>query len=229
MVPIERWPIGTSAEYINARQELLQAESDLCDQAERVAALRRALPSGATMSNYNFSESISDRDTQTSLADLAADGRSVVIHHLMFSENAKEPCPGCAMIVDGFNGISKHLDQYVNFAVVAKAPLSTLLPYARTRGWDTVRLLSSFGTTFNADMHVEKPDGKPGQNQMPGLSVFRQDSSNPDSPVVKHVWSQSAYLGKDTLRGLDLFTPLWNLLDTIPEGRGGFRLRNQYV
>ena len=45
-----------SAEYLAKRDELRKAEIELMRQVERVAAMRRALPQGATMQDYVFQE-----------------------------------------------------------------------------------------------------------------------------------------------------------------------------
>jgi hypothetical protein len=43
-----------STEYLNAREELRNAEIELMRQRERVAELRRELPKGATIQDYEF-------------------------------------------------------------------------------------------------------------------------------------------------------------------------------
>ena len=45
-----------SAEYLAKREELRLAEIELMRQRERVAEMRRHLPSGATMEDYNSSK-----------------------------------------------------------------------------------------------------------------------------------------------------------------------------
>lgn len=45
-----------SAEYLSKREEVRQAEIELMRQRERVAELRRALPEGATIQDYEFLE-----------------------------------------------------------------------------------------------------------------------------------------------------------------------------
>lgn len=42
------------AEYLTGREELRQAEIELMRQRERVADLRRRLPKGATVQDYEF-------------------------------------------------------------------------------------------------------------------------------------------------------------------------------
>src|SRR5688500_8847934 len=45
-----------SAEYLSKREELRLAEIELRNQREKVAALRRRLPPGATLKDYEFIE-----------------------------------------------------------------------------------------------------------------------------------------------------------------------------
>src|SRR6201996_9820813 len=139
---IERYPSNTNPEYVKARQALLEAEWALSKQIEKVAEMRRHLPEGAIMKDYVFD---GPNGTKVSLADLAADGRSVVIYHLMFSEKDEQPCSMCAMFVDSQNGVGKHLSQLFNFAVIAKAPYSQIETYAKKRGWENIKFLSSGG------------------------------------------------------------------------------------
>jgi predicted dithiol-disulfide oxidoreductase (DUF899 family) len=224
------WPGNASEEYINARRELQKAEHALSDQIETIAQLRRGLPIGAPMPTYTFTEAAATAanaaaSKQTSLADLGSDGRSVVIYHMMFADSDDAPCPMCAMWIDGFNGVAPHLAQNVNFAAVAKAPLPQLVEYARRRGWHKVRLLSSAGTDFNKDMSVEDVPWLPGSGQMPGVSVFKKDGEG----VMRHVYTVSPHFTKDVVRGADQLTPLWNVLDLIPEGRGEFMASNKYI
>jgi predicted dithiol-disulfide oxidoreductase (DUF899 family) len=227
---IKRNPCDASPEYVAARNDLLKAEWELRDQLERVAEMRRKLPLGAPMKSYTFQEGPEDITQSsplkdTSLADLAADGRSVVVWHLMFSPAAEEPCSMCAMWVDGINGTAPHLQQHVNLAIIGKAPIEKLRSYAARRGWDKVRILSSFENDFNADMHLEHPPWFPSAEQMPGMSVFKKG----DDGVVRHVYTVGAHFDPQTERGADLMSPVWSVLDIIPEGRGDWYAGNDYI
>lgn len=228
---VRRYPPNTSEEYIAARNILLRAEWDLRDQIEKVAELRRQLPKGAVMEEYTFKEGPSDIKAlggieQTTLAELGTDGRSVVVYHLMFGEKDEEPCGMCGLCVDSLNGVAKHLAQNVNFVVVAKAPIETLRSYAAKRGWDQIRILSSYESKFNIDIGVEKPSFFPEAYQMPGISVFKKDAK---TQQLHHFYTNSAHFDRNTIRGLDLITPLWNVMDLTPEGRGNFNATNDYI
>jgi predicted dithiol-disulfide oxidoreductase (DUF899 family) len=230
-VVFRRWPSNASEEYIAARNQLLQAELGLRDQIEHVAALRRALPPGAPMPAYTFEEGPRSLEVQQgdenvikiTLQELVGD-RSLVIYHLMFAEDEDEPCPMCSMWIDGFDGVVSHFEQRVDFAVIAKAPLAKLRSWARARGWNNLRLLSSSSTTFNADMNLEHPDWMPSLKQGPGISVFRNEGG-----VVRHVYSCPPEFAPGKVRAMDLLSPVWNLLDIVPEGRGEWYPSHSYA
>lgn len=190
---IPRWPANTNQNYIKARNDLLKEEYALRAHIERVAAMRRDLPQRSIVPPYEFNEGPKDLQAKeptktTTLADLAANGRSVVLYHFMYDPTDSEPCGMCSMIVDSFNGVGKHLAENINFAIVGKATLPTLRDWVKKRGWNDVRILSSNGSTFNADMNVEKPGWAKDCNQIPGVSVFRKDGAGD----VRHVYTAYA-------------------------------------
>ena len=206
-----------SGAYRRAREELLGAEVELMRQRERVAALRRKLPSGPKMEHYDFREvrfetDGSVRQTGTSLAALFADtGKPLVLYQFMLGGAQNEPCPMCTMWTDGFNGIAAHLQQRLNFAVVAQAGVDKITALAQKRGWRNLRLVSCEGSTFKRDTNFADDGG----GQYPGISVFTLSADG----SAHHFYSACAIMGEDIFRGLDLFTPVWNLLDLTPPGR----------
>jgi predicted dithiol-disulfide oxidoreductase (DUF899 family) len=211
-----------SKEYLARREELRQAEIDLRQQRERVAELRRALPTGAAIQDYEFLEgpaALDDRDEparRTRLSDLfTAPDRSLIIYHFMFGKKQTKPCPMCTAWIDGFNGIAHHLAQNVDFAIVAAADLPALRAHARTRGWDKLRLLSAGESTFKYDLGSEDGEG----NQDSTLSVFTRESDG----TLRHFYSVHPRLAEDIEeRGIDEYTPIWNIMDLTPQGRGTF-------
>ena len=75
-----------------------------------------------------------------------------------------------------------------------------------------MRLLSAGGTTFKYDLGSEDADG----TQIESISVF----THADDGTVRHVYSKGAQMADDRReRGIDLLTPVWNLLDLTPNGR----------
>jgi len=211
-----------SAEYLARREELRQAEIELMQQRERVAELRRGLPKGATVQDYEFLEGPASLDngddpiTRVRLSELfTAPDRSLVIYHFMFGKKETNPCPMCTAWIDGYNGIAHHLAQNVDFAIVAAADPSTLRAYARNRGWNRLRLLSAGESTFKYDLGSEDREG----HQDSTISVFIKESDG----TLRHSYSGHPWLADDIKeRGIDELTPIWNILDLTPQGRGSF-------
>jgi predicted dithiol-disulfide oxidoreductase (DUF899 family) len=220
---------GESDDYRRRREELLAAEIELKDQVERVAALRRALPPGMSVPDYIFREGPTDlsrndpadfRDVH--LTDLFTDGHdTLIIDHLMFAAEDDEPCVMCSMWADGYSAVAPHVIQQASFVLVAKAEISKLRDWARRRGWNRIRLLSSHDSTFNRDFDMENEDG----SQNPGLSVFTR---TPDG-VVYHRYTIQAEFDEHNNRGIDPYSPVWNLLDLLPQGRGDWYPSHGYM
>ena len=126
----------------------------------------------------------------------------------------------CAMWTDGFNAVAPHLKQRVNFAVVAQGEIGEFRSWARSRRWNNLRLISSAGSSFKTDLHFQNSKAE----QFPGVSVFVKSHDN----SLRHFYSASAIMKENEYRGLDLFTPVWNLLDLTPDGRGDWLPSVQY-
>jgi predicted dithiol-disulfide oxidoreductase (DUF899 family) len=211
-----------SPEYLAKREELRLAEIELLNTREKVAALRRGLPKGATIQDYEFLEgptSLDDGDAPTKnvrLRDLFTDPhRSLVIYHFMYGKKQTVPCPMCTAWIDSFNGVAHHLAQNVGLAIVAAADPSTLRAHARKRGWDKLRLLSADNSTFKYDLGSEDAHG----HQDSTISVFTQDSDG----ALRHFYSVHPRLAADIKeRGIDEWNPIWNVLDLTPQGRGSW-------
>lgn len=212
-----RFP-GESAPYRDARNKLLRAEMDLRKHIEEVAALRRQLPlGGAAPEDYVFEETGKDGAAQSvRLSELFAPGKdTLALYSYMYGPEMKEPCVSCTSILDGLNGTAQHAVQRVNFAVVAKSPISRIKAFARERGWNHLRMLSSHGNTYNHDYYGEGSKG----GQQPSLNIFVRR----DGEIYHFYHSELLFApgepGQDG-RHVDLIWPLWNLFDFTPEGRG---------
>ena len=211
-----------SPEYLAKREELRLAEIELMRQRERVAELRRALPPGAAIQDYEFLEgpaSLDDGDEplrKVRLSELfTAPGRSLVIYQFMFGKKQTTACPMCTAWIDSFNGVAHHLAQNVDLAIVAAADPATLREHARNRGWNRLRLLSAGESTFKYDLGSEDREG----NQDSTISVFTRDADG----TLGHFYSGHPWLAEDIReRGIDELNPIWNVLDLTPEGRGKF-------
>jgi len=204
-------------DYREARDSLLKAEIDLRAQIERVAALRRGLPpGGALIQDYEFDEIGPDsKIRKVKLSELFQGNKnSLFVYSLMYGPKMEHPCVMCSSIVDGLNGNARHISERINLAVVARSPIERIMEFARHRGWNRVRLLSSANNTYNADYFGETAAG----DQYPMANVFvRKDGS------INHFWgTEMLYNGTNGQdpRHMDLMWPLWNVFDTTPEGRG---------
>ena len=209
-----------SSEYLAKREELRLAEIDLMRQRERVAEMRRNLPEGATVQDYQFQEGPRDLNAGDAPARtvrlrelFTGANRSLVIYHFMFGKKNTKACPMCTAWLDGANGVAHHLAQRLDFVVVAAADLPTLRAYGRERGWDKLRLLSAGNNTFKYDLGSENRDG--GQDST--VSVFTRDANG----TVRHSYSAHPRMAPDIQeRGIDLLAPIWHFLDLTPQGRG---------
>ena len=226
---------GESTEYRAARDRLLEQEIELRRAMEAAAAARRRLPPGGVVpEEYVFQGAGPDgAPTDVGLSELfASDKDSLVIYNFMFPRSyggdrpgpatgetallplEEGPCPSCVALLDQLDGAVMHASRWINFAVVAKAPLPRLLTWSRERGWRNLRLLSSAGNTFNRDYHGEDADG----SQIPMLNVFHRDGQ-----TIRHFWgAELTYAPMDPgqdHRSVGTLEPLWNLFDLTPEGR----------
>ncbi|NUR78579.1 MAG: DUF899 family protein [Thermoleophilia bacterium] len=226
---------GESTEYRAARQRLLEREIELRRSTEALAEARRALPPGGIVpEDYVFEGAAADgTPTAVRMSELFSDGKdSLIIYSFMFPRDpgdtrpgpasgesallplAEGPCPSCVGFLDQLDGVAEHVGQLVNFVVVAKAPISRVLTFARERGWTGLRLVSSAHNSYNRDYHGENADGA----QRPLLNVFHRDGD-----TIRHFWaSELLYAPRDPgqdPRHVGTIEALWNLLDLTPEGR----------
>ncbi|WP_416899630.1 MAG: DUF899 family protein [Minwuia sp.] len=200
-------------EYARARAALLEAELALRDQAENVAQMRRDLPPGPAVDDYVFEEVAGGTVREVRLRDLFAAGQdTLIVIHLMYGKAQTSPCPMCAMWVDTYDRAQPHVAERAGMVLSAAAPAADLAALAEARGWTNLRMLSASKTGFNADFEVEDEEG----SQSPGISVFARGADG----VIRHFYTGYANPKPGEYRGLDLLSPVWNLLDLTPAGRG---------
>lgn len=217
-----------SPEYLAKREELRLAEIELISQREYVADLRRRLPQGARIQDYQFEEGPRDLnagDTPVRTVRLSelftAPDRSLIIYHLMYGKLQAKACPMCTAWIDGFNGVAHHLAQNLDFAIVAAADLPTLRAHARARGWDKVRLLSAGDSSFKYDFGSEDREGR----QDSAISVFTRDAGG----TLHHFYTAHPWLAPNVReRGIDLLNPIWHFMDLTPQGRGNWYAKLDY-
>jgi predicted dithiol-disulfide oxidoreductase (DUF899 family) len=231
--PDIRFP-GESDEYRRERNRLLDAEVELRRSIERVAQQRRKLPpGGAIPDDYRFEAAVG-ANGEIRFSELFAPGKdTLVIYSFMFPRwsgdtrpgpvsgetarlpLAETPCPSCTSILDSLDGAAHHLARRLNLAVVAKSDPERIRTFARERGWERLRLLSSRNNTYNRDYHAETSEGV----QRPILNVFVRDGEG-----IRHSWATELMFaprdeGEDP-RHVDSIWPIWSVLDMTPAGRG---------
>lgn len=204
---------GVDDAYRQSRERLREAEIDLRDRIEAVAAMRRSLPLGPIVPDYTFIEN-SDRVRLSEL--FTEDKPHLVIYHLMYWADEDDFCPMCSMWLDAFNGIVPHVTQRVNFVIASQAPFERLQDWGAQRGWNRLRLLSDDGSSFARDIDAEDAEGRPDST----IVVFAKDGDR-----VRHTYTAHPML-EDRERGIDLLSPVWNLFDLTPAGRGDWYPEN---
>jgi predicted dithiol-disulfide oxidoreductase (DUF899 family) len=218
-----------SDEYLGKREELRLEEIELMRQRERVAALRRGLPQGATIQDYVFEEGPANLDAgdepirKVRLSELfTGPNRAVVLYHFMYGKKQANPCPMCTMLIDGWAGVAHHLAQNADVAIVAAADPATLRAHARKLGWGGLRLLSCGDNTFKYDLGGEDREG----SQDSAVSVFTKDADG----TLRHFYTAHPRMAADiNERGLDLLFSVYNILDITPQGRGNWYASFNYA
>jgi len=208
-----RFP-NESAEYRKARTALLAEELELRRHLERVAAQRRALPDGGRVEgDYRFK---GEDGREVGFEALFGDKQTLAAYSFMFGPQRERPCPMCTALLGPLDGNAADLDQKISLVVVARSPVERLIAFKRERGWRNLRLYQDLNDNYSKAYFGLLPDG----SEVPAFNVFTRRNGAPH-----HFWSgemtgQSADPGQDP-RGAPDLSPLWNVLDMTPEGRGG--------
>jgi predicted dithiol-disulfide oxidoreductase (DUF899 family) len=201
-------------EYRAARDALLGEEIALRRQAEKVTALRRALPLGGALKQDYVFQNLSGADV--TLSELfSSKSPNLLIYGFMYKPGG-DACPVCTSLLDGLNGSAPHIKQNLNFAVVAKAPVAELNAWADSRNWSNLTLLSSGQTTYGLDYKHEDHE----ERQLMMMNVFRKSDGG-----IFHSWG---YEIKNTLksdevnsRQRDQIWPFWCIYDLTLDERPG--------
>ena len=207
-----------TADYRAARDELLEMEIELRRLTEAVAVKRRALPPGGEVAeDYVFTELGPDgTPREVRLSELFREGQNtVILYNYMFGPQMEQPCSGCTPFMDGVEGAVPHVQQHVDFVLVARSPIERIRAFTDDRGWTKFRIVSSAGNSYNRDYFGETATG----SQMPMLNVFQRDADG----TIRHFWGAELMFaptdpGQDW-RQVDSIDPAWNILDLTPEGR----------
>lgn len=207
---------GASDTYLAARENLLDAEADLLEHVERVAQMRRTLPPGPIVPDYEFF----DGDTRVRLSEIFSDGKPyLVMYHFMYWQDDQEFCPMCSMWVDGWDGVAHHVSQRANIVAATLAPVEVAKAWANKRVWHRIRVLADASPAFARDTGAEDDEGNPQSTVL----VFEKTPQG-----IRHVYTAHAEF-RGRYRGVDQLCATWQILDLLPSGRGDWLASNDYV
>ena len=205
--------VVTRDEWLAARTEFLAREKEFTRQRRALVEGLRKLPMVKVDKEYVFD---GPRGAVT-LRDLFEGRRQLIVYHFMFYPERNAGCKHCSCVMDNIAGSLIHLTaRDTSFVAVSRAPLAKLEAFKRRMQW-TFPWVSSFHNEFNFDFHVTLDPDKGYsyynyrtvdlRGEMPGLSAFFRDHGE-----ILH--SYSTYFV-----GLDIFLPMYHLLDVTPLGR----------
>jgi predicted dithiol-disulfide oxidoreductase (DUF899 family) len=220
--------VGTHAEWLAARDELLESEKELTRQNDELARQRRELPWVAVEKDYSFETEAGTK----SLAELF-DGRSqLLIYHFMFGPTYEAGCPVCSSIADTIAPNAVHLAaRDVTMLLVSRGPVETLQAYRQRMGWD-LPWVSTGGSDFNRDIgfvNTEEELRPFLDGEIPPSVTQNAEMCGTDvAAYVVEGPGLSAYALEDgtvyrtyvtTARGLEPAMAYYGLLDRTPVGR----------
>lgn len=234
--------IGTRAEWLQERLELLKDERALTHRSDELARRRQELPWHRVDKEYHF---VTDEGPAT-LVDLFGANSQLLVYHFMFGSEYSAGCPSCSAIADGFNGFQTHLAHHdVTLYAVSRAPIDKLNAYKKRMGW-TFPWASSLASDFNCDFQVgcteeQQRSGMMEYNFAPrdltrSLAVASEDwaqdlaeSCGTDwATYIRELPGVSAFVRLDDTvyhtysayaRGLDGLWGMYQWLDRAPLGR----------
>ncbi len=182
-------------------REIEKLEEELVDQQEKLAEMKRQLPP-QKVQDYKLKTPIGP----VRLSDLFSGKPDLIVIH-----NMGKGCAYCTLWADGFNGVTKHLENRAGFAVVSPDPPDVQQDFARSRGW-SFRMASGEGSTFIEDMGFRGEKG-----WKPGVSTFHRDKSGNIFRVAKAPFGPG-----------DPFCGVWHLFALLRDGAADWRPKYTY-
>lgn len=202
-----------STDYANARQSLLASEIEARRVLTELAEERAALPPGPVIeAGWQFCDA---QGTELGLLDLFGDHDTLITYFWMYGPEREAPCPMCSDTLSGLNGVAHNVRKRAAFKVLGRSPVSRQLEIARGRGWNHLEFVQTVGDDYADDLGLLLDDG----GEAPAFTVYQREGGvvrlfyNSEMPM------DAADPGQDPRGATDL-SPLWNVLDHTPEGRG---------
>ncbi|HDZ48202.1 hypothetical protein LCGC14_0026660 [marine sediment metagenome] len=189
--------IVSSQEWELAVDQLLIKEKALTRARDALNAERRKLPMVKVDKNYDFH----GVNGTTSLLELFAGRRQLIIYHFMYAPDWKAGCDGCSWVADAMTHPAHLHARDTSLVMVSRAPLDKINQYKTRMGW-TIPWYSSFESDFNYDVGVTTAEG-----ERHGASVFLREGKD-----IYRTYFTSA-------RGIEYLGSFWTYLDLTPYGR----------
>ncbi|HEV7414846.1 MAG TPA: DUF899 family protein [Tianweitania sediminis] len=202
-----------SSAYARARQHLLAAEIEARRVLTDLAEQRKALPPGPEIkAAWRFCDA---QGRERQLVDLFDGHDTLITYFWMYGPERRQPCPMCSDTLSGLNGVARNIMKRAAFKVLGRSPVSRQVEVARQQGWRDLQFVQTLGDDYARDLGLLLDDG----SEAPAFTVYRRDGDvvrlfyNSEMPM------DAADPGQDPRGATDL-SPLWNVLDHTPEGRG---------
>ena len=172
--------------------------------------MRRALPLGGTLKeDYVLTEGSADlqiegNERQTTFSELFAPGKDTLAVYSFMLTPGGNACPACTSLIDGLDGMAPHIQDKMNFAVFAKAPISEFRTWGRTRAGRTSACFRpvprpTMPTTTPKPTNSRKPPPSTSSTrQMRGFSTpggRRCFSHLPPTACIPVTWTRSGRCG----------------------------------
>jgi predicted dithiol-disulfide oxidoreductase (DUF899 family) len=204
---------GESSEYADARASLLADEIEARRTLTDLAEKRRRLPAGPIVrKDYRF---VDADGAEQGLIDLFDGNDTLITYFWMYGPQRERPCPMCTDTLSGLNSVAVNIEQRAALKILGRSPVSRQLDFARERGWDHLKFVQTIGHTYAEDTRTLSPEGE----EFPSFIVYQRDGNQVRAFYSAEMPKEAADLGQDPRGPTDL-SPLWNVLDHTPEGRG---------
>jgi predicted dithiol-disulfide oxidoreductase (DUF899 family) len=170
--------VASSGEWLIGRQEVLAKESTAARARDTVEARRQRLPMIKLDKGYAFE----GPDGKSTLMDLFAGLRRLLVCHFMFDPGGGEGCASCRAAAEEVSDdlLARLRARDTSFVAVSRAPLADIEGYRARTGW-AFPWYSSHDSDFNYDFHATRDDRatslQDNYRAQPGRSVFLRDGS----------------------------------------------------
>ena len=200
-----------SSEYRAARTKLLAEEIELRRQIQRVAAMRRELPDGSEAGDYRFLDAEGKEHRFCDLFGMH-DARHLLLD---VRTGARASLPDVHILRRWLDIPAVDIEQRVALAIIGRSPVSRQLSSLESGAGTTWKFYQTVGDDFARDYRGLHEDG----SEWAICASWKRQGDK-----VRLFWAaegdfETADPGFDPHLAPDP-TPLWNILDWTPGGRG---------